>query len=410
MLLALGFTKPDIEAANTYCCGAMTLEGSPHLSPQHLPVFDCATPCGRLGRRHLSWQGHVRMMAAAQPFISGAISKTVNMPNSAVVEDCEEAYLLSWRLGLKAIALYRDGSKLSQPLATMAEDLEEDAEDQDPTLAAQPHVVAERLVRDMASQRVDRRRLAQRRTGYTQKATIGGHKAYLRTGEYDDGSLGEIFLDMHKEGAAFRSLMNNFAIAISIGLQYGVPLEEFVEAFTFTRFEPSGLVEGNDAIKMSTSILDYVFRELAISYLGRNDLAHVELEDLRHDTIGRGDAEAGEKLAPPVPVLGEMGAASNGYVRRNLYVIGGNAADGTTASAPAEAVAAAVGVTADGGAETVARNATVTGAVDSRLITLREARMKGYEGDACHECGNFTLVRNGTCLKCDTCGATSGCS
>ena len=410
MLRELGFTKPDIEAANTYCCGAMTLEGSPHLSPRHLPVFDCATPCGRIGRRHLSWEGHVRMMAAAQPFISGAISKTVNMPNTAVVEDCEEAYLLSWRLGLKAIALYRDGSKLSQPLATMAEDLEEDAEDQDPTLAAQPHVVAERLVRDMASRQVVRRRLAQRRTGYTQKAIIGGHKAYLRTGEYDDGSLGEIFLDMHKEGAAFRSLMNNFAIAISIGLQYGVPLEEFVDAFTFTRFEPSGLVEGNDVIKMSTSILDYVFRELAISYLGRNDLAHVELEDLRHDTIGRGDAEVNEKLPPPISVLGELGAASNGYVRRNLYVIGGNAATGTTDSAPAEVVAAAVGVPSDGGAETVARSATVTGAVDSRLVTLREARMKGYEGDACHECGNFTLIRNGTCLKCGTCGATSGCS
>ena len=410
MLYVLGFTRADIEAANAYCCGAQTLEGAPHLSPRHLPVFDCATPCGRFGKRYLSWESHIRMMAAAQPFVSGAISKTVNMPNTATVEECKEANLLSWRLGLKAIALYRDGSKLSQPLAAVAEDIEEDAESQDPNLAAQPYVVAGPLVQDMASQRVERRRLTQRRTGYTQKAVIGGHKLYLHTGEYDDGSLGEIFVDMHKEGAAFRSLMNNFAIAISIGLQYGVPLEEFVDAFTFTRFEPSGLVEGNDVIKMSTSILDYVFRELAISYLGRDDLAHVEVEDLRHDTIGRGDAKADGNLPPSVSVPGEMGLASNGYVRRNLYVVGGNAANGTTASAPAEAVAAAVGIPTDGGAETVARSATVTGAVDSRLFTIREARMKGYEGDACHECGNFTLVRNGTCLRCDTCGATSGCS
>ena len=241
------------------------------------------------------------MMAAAQPFISGAISKTINMPNAATVEDCKDAYMLSWRLGLKANALYRDGSKLSQPLQSPLLDDEDDEDAIAEHARAEPgaaraggrraHRRAGRRAR--RGQRAERRRLPQRRKGYTQKAIVGGHKVYLRTGEYEDGRLGEIFIDMHKEGAAFRSLMNNFAIAISIGLQYGVPLEEFVEAFTFTRFEPAGIVEGNDAIKMATSILDYIFRELAISYLGRNDLAHVQPADLPPDTVGKGVSKEG---------------------------------------------------------------------------------------------------------------------
>ncbi|MCK5425916.1 MAG: hypothetical protein KAI89_11105, partial [Emcibacter sp.] len=259
MLGALGFSKADIEAANLYCSGSMTLEGAPHLKDEHLPIFDCANPCGKTGKRYLSVDSHILMMASAQPFISGAISKTVNMPASATAEDCKEAYLKSWKLGLKANALYRDGSKLSQPLSAALldmDDLEEEI-----SLPEKTKVVAERIVEKIIQQS-ERQRLPGRRKGYTQKASVGGHKIYLRTGEYDDGKLGEIFLDMHKEGAAFRSLMNNFAIALSIGLQYGVPLEEFVDAFTFTRFEPSGQVVGNDAIKMATSVLDYIFREL----------------------------------------------------------------------------------------------------------------------------------------------------
>ncbi len=258
MLSALGFSRDDVEAANIYCCGAMTVEGAPHLRAEHLAVFDCANPCGRTGSRLLSTESHIRMMAAAQPFVSGAISKTINMANSATVEDCAEAYMLSWKLGLKANALYRDGSKLSQPLAATLLD-DDDLEDAEEALVeavaekAPPPVVAERIVERLL---VDRRRLPQRRKGYTQKAIVGGHKVYLRTGEYGDGRLGEIFIDMHKEGAALRSLMNNFAMAVSIALQHGVPLETFVKAFTFTRFEPSGIVEGNDAIKMATSILD----------------------------------------------------------------------------------------------------------------------------------------------------------
>ena len=282
LLPFLGYSRKDIEAANIHVCGAMTLEGAPFIKDEHLPVFDCANPCGRIGKRALSVESHIRMMAAAQPFISGAISKTINMPNDATVEDCAAAYMLSWKLALKANALYRDGSKLSQPLNSSLiadEDEEEDviAEATEALLAAPAPAraaeVAERIVERIVERVVrEREKLPNRRKGYTQKAIVGGHKVYLRTGEFDDGRIGEIFIDMHKEGAAFRAMMNNFAIAISLGLQFGVPLEEYVDAFTFTRFEPAGMVQGNELIKNATSILDYVFRELAVSYLGRHDL------------------------------------------------------------------------------------------------------------------------------------------
>ena len=433
MLATLGFSKPEVEAANAHCCGAMTLEGAPHLKPEHMAVFDCANPCGRNGTRSLSVDSHIHMLAAAQPFISGAISKTINMPGSAEVSDCKDAYMLSWRLGLKANALYRDGSKLSQPLASavFSELGEEDAEILVDEIAAAANgqraaIVAERVIERVIHSEVERRRLPQRRKGYTQKARVGGHKIYLRTGEYEDGSVGEIFIDMHKEGAAFRSLMNNFAIAISIGLQYGVPLEEFVEAFTFTRFEPSGIVEGNDAIKMATSVVDYIFRELAISYLGRNDLAHAEPDDLMPDAVGRG-AREGNLLAGgnELSVENLRRVASTGYVRNQLLVFkGGAQTNGSATSGSATngsganggaAMAAGNGgaqefVGTKGSAEAVAVEAAVVVAVDRRLDRVREARMKGFEGDPCNDCGNFTLVRNGTCLKCTTCGATSGCS
>jgi ribonucleoside-diphosphate reductase alpha chain len=427
LLATLGFSRNDIDIANTYCCGAMTLEGAPYLKSEHLPVFDCANPCGRLGKRCLSVDSHIRMMAAAQPFITGAISKTINMQNAATVEDCKDAYMLSWRLGVKATALYRDGSKLSQPLASNLFGDDEEAEDKAAELYAQSPgeripLVAERIVERVVERfvmRAERRRLSNRRKGYTQKAVVGGHKVYLRTGEYEDGKLAEVFIDMHKEGSAFRSLMNNFAIAISLGLQYGVPLEEFVEAFTFTRFEPSGIVEGNDAIKMATSILDYIFRELAISYLDRNDLAHVEPADLMPDTIGKGviaesslreiDDEDNATVGAEVAAMMQRVASvtSNGYVRNKLTVLHGGKraatarADTTTVDMPLFAGALAVST------ETIDIAAL---APDKRLEQIREARMKGYEGDSCGECGNFTLVRNGTCLKCDTCGSTSGCS
>ena len=274
LLSTIGFTADEIEAANTHVCGTMTLEGAPGLKDEHLPVFDCANACGKIGKRYLSVNSHIDMMAAAQPFISGAISKTINMPNEANIDDCKDAYMRSWRLGIKANALYRDGSKLSQPLSSaLIEDAEDDIAEATPVAAAE--MVAEKVIEKIIVKEIRGKRetLPDRRRGYTQKAIVGGHKVYLHTGEFDNGDLGEIFIDMHKEGAAFRAMMNNFAIAVSMGLQYGVPLDKFVEAFTFTRFEPAGIVTGNDNIKNATSILDYIFRELAVSYLDRETCA-----------------------------------------------------------------------------------------------------------------------------------------
>jgi ribonucleoside-diphosphate reductase alpha chain len=401
MLQALGFSRDDVERANAFCCGTMTVEGAPELKAEHLPVFDCANPCGRTGKRFLSASSHIRMMAAAQPFISGAISKTINMPATATVEDCRAAYLEGWRLGVKALALYRDGSKLSQPLSAMlADDLEDEDDDSLERSQVERIVeVTERVVERFVN---GRRKLPTRRKGYTQKAIVGGHKLYLRTGEYEDGALGEIFIDMHKEGAAFRSLMNSFAISVSIGLQYGVPLEEFVEAFSFTRFEPSGVVQGNDTIKMATSVLDYIFRELAVSYLERTDLANVDPQALRHDAIGEGTKEGdmGENVAQ---------IASAGFIRGNLRLLAGGAGGSTSLLADPAAPGGEAGQGTAAAVATLARDTTMASR-DSRRQQAEIARLQGYEGDPCSACGNFTLVRNGTCLKCDTCGSTTGCS
>jgi ribonucleoside-diphosphate reductase alpha chain len=346
------------------------------------------------------------------------------MPNSATVEECKDAYLLSWKLCLKANALYRDGSKLSQPLNTaIAAEFADDEADNDNRQSEiqalrQPGKVAERIVERIV-RATERERLPERRKGYTQKASVGGHKVYLRTGEYESGKLGEIFVDMHKEGAAFRSLMNNFAIAVSIGLQYGVPLEEFVDAFTFTRFEPSGMVEGNETIKMSTSILDYIFRELAISYLGRNDLGHVDLGDMRSDSIGRGEGDSTrDDDEPELPHLFTK-ATSNGFVRGKMPKLivsnSGAAAVSNLAFADEHGVEIKTATAyraseQDGMVVQVGVSVQQHNEKDVLREKIRMAKAKGYEGDACTECANFTLVRNGTCMKCDTCGSTSGCS
>ena len=397
MLAALGFTNEEIEEANIFCCGTMTLEGSPHVQDSHLSVFDCANPCGRIGKRYLSVESHIRMMAAAQPFISGAISKTINMPSDANVEDCMEAYLLSWKLGTKANALYRDGSKLSQPLASKLvedENIEEDILTEGPTPTEKTIAVAKEAAHSIVYG--SRNKVPDRRKGYIQKAIVGGHKVYLHTGEYENGSLGEIFIDMHKEGAFLRSLMNNFAIAISIGLQYGVPLEEYVEAYTFTRFDPAGVVQGNNRIKNATSILDYVFRELAVSYLGRNDLAHADNTDVDF-SLGTG-AEEGALKNNEIPWKLVKKMSSQGYLRgqENLMVINSDGGTSHYGSPEPELSSSAV----------VSKNISE----QQPLNRVQAAKMMGYEGDACPECSSFTLVRNGTCLKCDTCGATTGCS
>ena len=433
LLAALGFGKREIEAANIHVCGAMTVEGAPHLKAEHYPVFDCANPCGRTGKRYLSVESHIKMMAAAQPFISGAISKTINMPTDATVEDCKSAYLLSWKLALKANALYRDGSKLSQPLNSQLIADDEDEEDAveaflERPAAARATALAEKMVEKVVERIVvmrERERMPDRRKGYTQKAVVGGHKVYLRTGEYDDGRLGEIFIDMHKEGAALRSIINNFAIAVSLGLQYGVPLDEYVDAFTFTRFEPQGPVQGNDSIKYATSILDYVFRELAVSYLERFDLAHVDPSVAGgFDALGKG-VEEGKPATNYV---------SKGLTRSRtdrLSVVRGvsSPAPAVADSIPARSAAGGANITAFSGAATALKAEPEAKLSPAEQLEQRidpqdarahakaaasekraEARAKGYEGEACGECGNFTLVRNGTCMKCDTCGSTTGCS
>jgi ribonucleoside-diphosphate reductase alpha chain len=344
LLKFLGFSAAQIEEANDVIVGRMTVEGAPHLRSEHLPVFDCANRCGKTGQRYLAAMAHVRMMAATQPFLSGAISKTVNLPNDATVEDVQRIYEEGWRLGLKAVALYRDGCKASQPLSSSSKE-KNDVGAQDEVQVVVPlHPKGERV------------RLPKKRRGFTQEAKVGGHKIYLRTGEYLDGSLGEIFIDMHKEGAAFRSLMNCFSMAVSVGLQYGVPLKTFVEQFTFTRFEPQGTVTGHENIKLATSIVDYIFRVLGVEYLGRYDLAHVAPESKIEDPA---ETKRQEATSAPSP-------------------------------APVRALPPA-------------STEVVGNPLDAHLDELM--------GDApvCDSCGHIT-VRNGACYKCLNCGNSMGCS
>jgi ribonucleoside-diphosphate reductase alpha chain len=387
LLEYLGFSKDEIRKANDYVCGTMTVENAPFLKEKDLAVFDCANKCGRYGKRFLSYQSHIKAMAAAQPFISGAISKTINLPEEATLDDVKDAYLLSWKMMIKANALYRDGSKLSQPLNSVSEMLhfedEDFAESKEQKSAVEK--TAEKIVFKYISQR---RKLPSRRAGYTQKATVGSHKVYLRTGEYDDGQLGEIFVDMHKEGAAFRSLMNAFAISVSLGLQHGVPLEEYVEAFTFFKFEPNGMVNGNQHIKMSTSVIDYIFRELAITYLGRYDLGQVVPdEEMRGDEVGK-QGKVDEVISkmeiseiPTKPTLSNFSPAKPMPMSISKVIRANESAQ----------------------------------AEKSNVLTLEkdqreQAKIQGYTGDSCSECGSFQMVRNGSCLKCNSCGTTTGCS
>jgi len=380
LLEEIGFSKQEIASANDYVCGTMTIEGAPFLRHEHYPIFDCANKCGKKGTRFIRASAHIKMMAAAQPFISGAISKTINMPNHSTIEDIKDAFMQSWKLGIKANALYRDGSKLSQPLNTLSEEeveaLIEDKEKHDIVK------VAEKIIHRYIAKR---RRLPDRRSGYTQKAKINGQSVYIRTGEYDNGQIGEIFIDMHREGAAFRSLLNCFAISISLGLQHGVPLEEFADAFVFTRFEPSGIVTGNEKIKMATSVIDYIFRELAVTYLNRYDLAHIEPEEIK------------SKASPGiVKKFAEPDFISEEVVSERLVELDKDNIDSFTP-------------------ETKSKNShlkrdTNTSTKSDIQTQVRLAIEKGYTGDICSECQSMTMVRNGTCLKCMTCGSTSGCS
>ncbi len=393
ILRALGFSKEQIDEANDYICGTMTIEGAPHLKEEHYPVFDCANKCGKKGTRYIHPEAHIKIMAAAQPFISGAISKTINLPNHATIEDMKNAYMLSWSLGLKSNALYRDGSKLSQPLNRIADDtLElEEEEKSDITITANSDIVkvAERIIHRYIAKR---RKLPFRRRGYTQKAKIGNHNVYLRTGEYDNGQLGEIFIDMHREGAAFRSLMNCFAIAVSLGLQHGVPLEEFVDAFVYTRFEPNGIIIGNPNIKMATSIIDYIFRELAVTYLGRTDLAHIPEDQIASSPV---DSLAKTEKDKDIEYYEER-IYSERIVEEKVKEVPKETEITIDHSIPIKIVSNP--------------NGNGNSVKSSEKARIEEALLKGYTGDICTECGQATMVRNGTCLKCMSCGSTSGCS
>ena len=396
LLNALGFTDKQIEEANTYICGTMTVEGAPYLKEKDLAVFDCANKCGNIGERYIHFSGHIKMMAAAQPFLSGAISKTINLPNEGTIEEIEEAYFLSWKLGLKACALYRDGSKLSQPLSNKsdkkkkAEEVEETKEElHENALINMSQLTIDDLFEEVnkrvqnsedtslkrqLAMIVERRTLPAKRRGFTQKAKINGQALFLRTGEYSDGTLGEIFIDMAKEGATMRSMLNCFAISISIGLQYGVPLEEFVEKFVFTRFEPSGMVE-HPNIKTTTSIIDFMFRSLAYEYLGRNDLVHVldkpEVENLGNEPWDENTPTIGERI----PELSDIRVTGSPKVQSQKPY----------------------------------REAHIKKA-NSGLDAVNAAS-KNMQSDApaCNTCGHIT-IRSGTCYKCLNCGNSMGCS
>ena len=381
LLRNLGFSRQQIAEANEYICGTMTIEGAPFLKEEHYPVFDCANKCGTKGERYIHAHGHIKMMAAAQPFLSGAISKTINLPNEATVEEIKDCYELSWKLGTKANAIYRDGSKLSQPLSTKSSDSKEDVLDTVEDVLGEaanvklsdltPEQVLEaaRAILDRStdthfkrqlSSVVEKKSMPAKRSGFTQKAAVGGQTIFVRTGEYEDGTLGEIFVDMHKEGATFRSLMNSFAIAISVGLQYGVPLEEYVDKFTFTRFEPSGMVSGHDNIKSATSIIDYIFRMLGYEYLDRQDLVHVLTEKkvvLGNPQIQDTDTNPDSSNVLETAKVSETVTVGDKTLKPVLDISGGGQSD-----AP-----------------------------------------------ACSNCGHI-MVRSGTCYKCLNCGTQGGCS
>jgi ribonucleoside-diphosphate reductase alpha chain len=353
VLEALGFTKEQIEAANEHVVGTMMIEGAPHLKQEHYAIFDCANRCGAKGKRYIAYNAHVKMMAAVQPFISGAISKTINMPAEATIEEVKQVYADAWKMMLKAIALYRDGSKLSQPLNSTSEEdelaiLGGDEEETNP-------VATPKMVQDMAAIRAIKQKLPNKRIGWTQEAVVGGHKIFIRTGEYNDGRLGEVFIDMYKDGAAYRSLINCFAILVSKSLQYGMPLEELVETFTFTRFEPAGPVQGHPNIKMSTSILDYVFRLLGYEYLNREDLVQVK-------------PEPAQLQIPQTPTV---------------------TAVHPVATAPTETSQVAMSPSEP----------------DSRVM----AKAQGFTGDTCTNCGSMKMKRNGLCMVCIECGTITGC-
>jgi ribonucleoside-diphosphate reductase alpha chain len=435
LLHELGYTDEEIDACNDYVCGTMMMEGAPFLKPEHFAVFDTANKCGKKGERFIHAHGHIRMMAAVQPFISGAISKTINLPNEATIDEIKDCYQLSHKLGIKACALYRDGSKLSQPLSNKSDkkakksdssatsvsnlQLEAAAEStsqsvNESTIVDLSKLTVDELLEEVnkrvqaspdtklkrqLSRIVERKNLPAKRRGYTFKAKVGGQPLFLRTGEYGDGTMGEIFIDMAKEGATMRSLMNSFAIAVSVGLQYGVPLEEYVDKFIFTRFEPSGIVD-HPNIKTATSVLDYIFRVLAYEYLDRDDLVHVldaDRKSQEHATSAERELSnvrvTGTPPTAPQPPKGGEGAASNAAEALKAVKVNGTSQFAISSSKPM-----------------VAGNGHhAHGSLAEAKADVKKMMGTSADAPACSNCGNITL-RNGTCYMCPNCGTTTGCS
>jgi ribonucleoside-diphosphate reductase alpha chain len=393
LLEEIGFTHNQIEEANNYVCGMMTIEGAPGLRTEHLPIFDCASKCGKYGMRFINYMGHVKMMSVTQPFITGAISKTINMPTEATIKEVEIVYLQSWKLMIKAIALYRDGSKLSQPLNSISDtglidevtlfDLIGSEDNWDENVGAAQ--INEKII-EKVYHRAERRRLPKRRHGFVREATVGGHKVFIRTGEYEDGTLGEIFIDMYKEGASFKGLMNCFAVLASKALQFGMPLEKMVDSFTFTRFEPSGPVFGHEAIKNATSIIDYVFRAIGYEYLGREDFVHVKAVDENTSTL-------------------DINGITNGNINTSDSKI-------PTKLSPGQELYAKHSTTTK--SEKMNEVLTVD-KVQKRKKILDNDKTKiaitqGYTGEQCSNCSSMRVKQNGACHVCEDCGTTSGCS
>ncbi|MEM5807433.1 MAG: hypothetical protein QW474_03560 [Candidatus Aenigmatarchaeota archaeon] len=404
LLKELGFTDQQIEEANEYIFGTMTIENAPHLKKEHYAVFDCANKCGKKGIRYIHYMGHIKMMAAVQPFITGAISKTINLPSTATIEDVDKAYKEAYKLMLKAIALYRDGSKLSQPLSSAEDELSYElyqlslsSDDIDETIT--PEVVQANIQKQIYEEKrpvLVRRKLPPKRKGIIQEAVVGGQKIYLRTGEYEDGTLGEIFIDMYKEGAAFRSLLNCFAVAISKSLQYGVPLEEFVDSFTFTRFEPAGKVEGHNAIKRATSILDFVFRFLAYEYLQRKDLANISFAENTTPGATNYELKKVEENNNNQENKTNKETSDLKEIRTDNNINKNSTTESTYSNQEFEKLK------------------IIFDYEDQKNIQITQYsidyKTKGYTGDMCSSCGSMRVKRSGTCAVCEDCGTTTGCS
>jgi ribonucleoside-diphosphate reductase alpha chain len=429
-LIAMGLTEKQIAVLNRAVCGTQTVEGAPHLTKEHLPVFDCASTCGLTGTRSIAADGHIRMMAAAQPFISGAISKTINLPNESEVEHVADAYRLSWELGLKANALYRDGSKLSQPLNTKTDANKTTLKNSGKSDSSGPSdqsgiagkleavlgeasteaavaesatsissisfesapvtevAVVERIVERVVDRPL-RRRLPDTRASITHRFNVSGHEGYLTVGLYDNGGPGELFITMAKEGSTIGGLMDCLGTAISVALQYGVPVESLVNKFAHQRFEPMGMTTNSD-IPFAKSLVDYIFRWMGMEFVPGYRENNAPKRPSKNDRSSNGDTDAPRSSGAPEAVTRSIGNNGNGTTSPNPL--------------PTRAVAPFVSVTP----KTVTTGATKTTMAAISALDQSHAAMMS-DAPACDQCGAITM-RNGSCYRCMNCGNSMGCS